>query len=75
MNLPADRRRWPSEWYECLEKLLAEWREISLMDSVADERDWALLGNELGIKEEELTRELVVERIRELRKMAERKTA
>jgi hypothetical protein len=40
------------------------------LDLVADDRDFELIGRELGIRPEELSREAVLDRIRELRRIA-----
>ena len=68
----------------CLEKLFAECSgeepEVLLFDATgrklsplrldlaADDRDFTLIGRELGIRPEELSREVMIERIRELRR-------
>jgi hypothetical protein len=67
----------------CIEKLLAEWRgeepEVLLFDATGRklsplrldlDADFVLIGRELGIRQEELSREAVIERIRELRRRA-----
>jgi hypothetical protein len=70
----------------CVEKLIAEsrgelgvllfdaaGRKISpaqLVDLAADDRDFTLIGRELGIRPEELSREVILDRIRELRRSA-----
>ena len=40
------------------------------LDLTADDRDFAVIGRELGLRPEEISREAIVERIRELRKAA-----
>lgn len=75
----------PCQWYlngvcnapRCIEKLIAEWRgEEVALDLAADQRDFEMIGRELGIlAPEEVTRESILERVRELRRLVGRKSA